>query len=136
MAATTTPPIGPVQSPESPDVDDYIAAAPTSAQPKLRQLRRAIRRAAPQATERISYGMPFYELEGRLVYFAGYKRHVALYAAGHVNDSCAESLARYRTPKGTLRFPIDEPLPEAEIGGLVQFRAKENEGRAISPPTP
>jgi uncharacterized protein YdhG (YjbR/CyaY superfamily) len=135
MATTANPPIGPVQSPESPEVDAYLAAAPTSAQPKLRQLRRAIRRAAPQATERISYGMPFYELEGRLVYFAGYERHVALYAAGHVIDSCAEPLARYRAPKGTLRFPIDQPLPEAEIGRLVQFRVKENQGRAISPPT-
>ncbi len=112
------------------DVDEYIAAAPRPAQPKLTQLRRAIRGEAPNAIERISYGMPFYECHGRLVYFAGYEGHVALYAAGHAVDACAEGLAPYRTPKGTLRFPVDQPLPVALIRKLVKFRVRENEASA------
>lgn len=116
------------------DVDAYIAAAPASAQASLRQLRRAIQSAAPKAVERISYGMPFYELEGRLVYFAGYKGHVALYAAGHAVDAAAEDLAPYRAPKGTLRFPNDQQLPVGLIQKLVRYRVKENLANAKSLP--
>ena len=87
-------------------VDAYIAAAPRAAQPHLRRLRDVIKGAAPKAEEKISYGMPFYEYHGRLVYFAAFKKHVGLYAVGE-----AKGLQRYFYGASTLRFPFGEPLP-------------------------
>ena len=103
-------------------VDGYIAAAPKEAQPHLRRLRQIINSAAPKAKEALSYGIPFYEYHGRLIYFAGYKKHVALYPAGE-----AKGLERYLAVKSTLRFPLDEPLPVAKIGSLVRARVKERD---------
>jgi len=111
-------------------VDEYMAAAPKEAQPLLRQLRKTIKAAAPDAVERISYGMPHYEHRGRLVYFAAFKNHIGLYPAGYA-DKYPE-MKRYLAGAGTLRFPIGEPLPVALIAKLVKTRVKENEdaGRA------
>jgi uncharacterized protein YdhG (YjbR/CyaY superfamily) len=111
-------------------VDAYIAAAPTQAQPILRQLRDVIKAAAPKAEERISYGMPSYEHHGRLVYFAAFKNHVGLYAVGQAHDSYAKELSGYLTGKSTARFPIGRPLPIASIRKVVQARVKENEAQA------
>ena len=107
------------------DVDAYIAAAPKEAQPRLRQLRQVIKSAAPKALEKISYGIPFYEYHGRLIYFAGYKKHLALYPAQD-----AKGLERYQAAKGTLRFPLDEPLPITKIRSLVRARVKERDAKA------
>ena len=106
-------------------VDSYIAAAPKDAQPLLHQLRKTIKAAAPDAVERISYGMPHYEYKGRLVYFAAFKNHVGLYPAGDA-DKYPE-VKRYVAGAGTLRFPLGEPLPAGLIGKLVKTRVKENE---------
>ena len=114
----------------SPEVDAYIAAAPKAAQPLLRELRRIIRSSAPLAEERISYRMPYYHLHGRLVYFAAHKNHVGLYALGKTYE--AEGLKRYVAAKGTLQFPYDEPLPEAQIARLVKKRVAENREKARS----
>lgn len=108
------------------DVDAYIAAAPKAAQPLLRQLRTTIRRAAPKAEEKISYGIPFYEYRGRLIYFAVFKKHVGIYPAG--DD--AEELKEYLSGRSTLRFPIGEPLPLARITRLVKSRVKQKESKA------
>ncbi|TMC77643.1 MAG: DUF1801 domain-containing protein [Chloroflexi bacterium] len=108
-------------------VDSYIAAAPRDAQPLLRQLRKTIKAAAPDAVERISYGMPHYEHKGRLVYFAAFKTHIGLYPAGYA-DKYPE-MKRYMAGAGTLRFPLGEPLPVALIGKLVKARVKENEAK-------
>lgn len=96
----------------------------------LQQLRRVIRAAAPLAEERISYGMPFYEYRGRLVYFAGYRSHVGLYPVGQAKQIYATELKEYLTGKSTLRFPIGRPLPVALITKVVKARVKENEARA------
>ena len=114
----------------SKEVDAYIAAAPKAAQPKLRQLRKIIRASAPGATERLSYRMPYYDLHGRLVYFGVHTNHVGLYALGQTAELAAEGLSRYVASKGTLQFPLDEPLPEAEIAKLVKRRVAENEAAA------
>ena len=106
-------------------VDAYIAAAPRAAQPHLRRLRDVIKGAAPKAEEKISYGMPFYEYRGRLLYFAAFKKHVGLYAVGE-----AKGLQKYFYGASTLRFPFDEPLPAAQISKLVKARVKENEAKA------
>jgi uncharacterized protein YdhG (YjbR/CyaY superfamily) len=112
---------------DSIQVDAYIAAAPVSAQPILRQLRSVIKAAAPKAEERISYGMPSYEYHGRLVYFAAFKNHVGLYAVGQEQDSYAKELSGYLSGKSTARFPIGQPLPIALIRKVVKARVKENE---------
>jgi uncharacterized protein YdhG (YjbR/CyaY superfamily) len=113
------------------EVDDYIAAAPTAAQPHLRRLRKLIKAAAPAAEERISYGMPYYDLHGRLVYYAVHTNHVGLYALGKTYE--AEGLKRYVTGKGTLQFRFDEPLPEAEITNLLKKRVAENDAKGRKP---
>lgn len=102
------------------EVDAYIAAAPKAAQPLLRRLRAAIREAAPNAEERISYGIVGYFNPGRLIYFAGHRNHVALYPADD-----AKGLERYLTQRSTLRFPLDQRLPIAKIKALVRRRVKE-----------
>lgn len=118
------------------DVDTYIAAAPEAVQPRLRQLRALIRAEAPNATEKMSYGIPFYEygvkpgtFASRLIYFAVQKNHIALYPAGD-----AQGLEQYLTERSTLRFPLDKPLPVARIRTLVRARVKEREA-ALNAPT-
>ena len=107
------------------EVDAYIAAAPRAAQPLLRQIRALIKENAPNADERISYKMPYYHLNGRLVYFAVHKNHVGLYALGQTHE--AAGLERYVAAKGTLQFRFDEPLPAENIARLIRKRVKENE---------
>ncbi len=100
----------------------------------LRQLRKTIRAAAPNAEERISYGMPFYEQRGRLVYFGGYEHHVALYAAVPSNNLYAAELAKHMAARSTLKFAVGRPLPLALITRVVKARVKENEaGRRQRP---
>ena len=113
----------------SADVDGYIKAAPASVQPQLRQLRALIKSEAPNATEKMSYGIPFYEygpkpgtLASRLIYFAAQKKHIALYPAGD-----AKGLEQFLTERSTLRFPFDRPLPMAKIRALVKRRVREKE---------
>jgi uncharacterized protein YdhG (YjbR/CyaY superfamily) len=110
------------------DVDAYIAAAPKAAQPQLRQLRRVIKEAAPDAEERISYGMPYYRYHGHLIYFAIHSNHIGLYPAGETDK--ATDLKEYVTGRGTFQFPLDRPLPVAKITRLVKRRAKELEAKA------
>lgn len=114
------------------DVDAYIEAAPEGVQPKLRQLRDAIRAEAPEATEKMSYGIPFYEygakpgtFQSRLIYFAAQKTHIAIYPAGG-----AKGLDQYLTERSTLRFPLDKPLPMSKLRALVRTRLKEKKDAA------
>lgn len=104
----------------------YISAAPKASQPKLRQLRATIKRAAPKAEEYISYGMPAYKQNGILVYFAGFKSHVGLYSTPKGNEAFKKELAGYKTGKGSIQFPLDAPLPLTLITKIVKFKIKEN----------
>jgi uncharacterized protein YdhG (YjbR/CyaY superfamily) len=113
---------------EPKDVGSYIAAAPKSAQPLLNQLREVIKSVAPQAKEKISYGMPSYEHRGRLAYFAGYEGHVGLYGVAHVAHEKDPAIAKYLENQSTLRFPVGQKLPVAMIRKLIQERVKQNEG--------
>ena len=116
---------------EPKDVDSYIAAAPKAVQPLLNQLRAVIKSAAPEAKEKISYGMPTYEHRGRLAYFAGYEGHVGLYGVAHVAHEKDAGVAKYLENQSTLRFPVGQKLPVAMIRKLIQERVKQNEaGRA------
>lgn len=103
-------------------VDDYIAAAPKDVQDKLKQLRAAINSVAPDAEEKLSYGMPYYGYKGRLAYFAYAKNHVGLYVPPPVIDDHAAELKKYETAKATVRFPLSEDLPIPLIKKLVKAR--------------
>ena len=106
-------------------VDAYIAAAPNAAQPRLRQLRKLIKQAAPKAEERLSYGMPYYEHAGRLIYFSGFKNHIGVYPVGEAAKH--KALNKYMTGRGTYRFPLDQPMPMDLIRELIEARLKKNE---------
>ena len=112
---------------EAHSVDDYIAAQPEAVQPILRQVRKAILKALPKADEVISYQMPTYVLKGRrLLYFAAWKQHYSLYAAtAKVVARFREELAPYKIEKGTIRFPLSQPVPVSLIERIARFRAKE-----------
>lgn len=108
-------------------VEEYIAAQPEPVAGRLREVRKAIRKALPKAEEVISYKMPAYRVHGRIaLYIGGWKEHYALYPAGGlVADAFRQELARYEVSKGTIRFPLSEPVPVKLIGDIAKFRAKE-----------
>lgn len=107
-------------------VDGYIEHAPKEAQEKLNQLRKIIKEAAPEATEKISYGMPYYELNGRLAYFGYAKNHIGLYPMAAGVEYFKTLSSDYETSKGTIKFPLDKPLPEVLISKLIDNRAVIN----------
>jgi uncharacterized protein YdhG (YjbR/CyaY superfamily) len=108
-------------------VDEYIASQPEAAQGILGRVRSAIRAAVPAAEETISYQIPTYKLHGLAVLsFAGWKRHYSLYpAGGRLVAAFADELAAYEVEKGTIRFPLDQPVPVKLIGRIAKFRAQE-----------
>jgi len=108
-------------------VDDYIAVQPVAAQIILERVRGAIRKAVPGAEETISYQMPAYKLPGGpVLYFAGWKKHYSLYPAStELVAAFKEDLAPYEVKKGTIRFPLSEPVPVKLIERIAKFRAKE-----------
>lgn len=112
-------------------VSAYIAAAPKEAQTMLREIRAAIRNAAPQATERISYRMPYYAYKGRLAYFAAFKDHVSFFVmpSPTVYAPFAKQIKKYKTGKATLQFPIGTKVPTVLIKKIVKVRVKQNETR-------
>lgn len=110
------------------NVDEYIAAASEAARPMLNELREAIRAAAPDADERISYGMPYYHLHGRLAYFQAHARHIGLYAFA-LEDARAVGLEKHMSAKSTLQFPLDQPLPLASLRRLIKERVRTNEAK-------
>ena len=108
-------------------VGDYIAAHPPAAQRALTRVRSAIRRGTPGAEEVISYQIPAYKLDGRAVlYFAGWKQHYSLYpSTKRLVAAFKDDLARFQVSKGTIRFPLSEPVPVALIAAIARFRATE-----------
>jgi uncharacterized protein YdhG (YjbR/CyaY superfamily) len=106
-------------------VDEYIAAQPPAVRPKLEQVRAAIRRAVPEAVEGIGYRMPGYKLRGKpMLYFAGFKEHYSLFAAsGTFFAALEEELSGYELRKGTVHFPLTEPVPVKLISRIAKLRA-------------
>ena len=110
------------------DVPEYVGAAPKETRAQLRELRKLVKAAVPKAVESIGYGMPYYKHNGRpLTGFAAYKEHVSVFALP-VHEHKAET-KRYIAAKGTLHFPIGEPMPTALLTKLVKERAKLNEAK-------
>lgn len=109
-------------------VDDYISDFPDKIREILGAFRREILTAAPDAFEHFSYGMPAYKLCGKpLVYFAAYRRHIGFYALPSGHSAFRDELLAYKKGKGSVQFPIDEPMPFELIRRMVQFRKAENE---------
>ena len=112
-------------------VDKYIASHPGAVQRVLKRVRSTIRKAAPGANEMISYGIPTFKLRGRpVLYFAGWSQHYSLYpSSAHLVAAFKDELARYEVSKGTIRFPLSEPVPVKLIERIAKFRAKDVAGR-------
>jgi uncharacterized protein YdhG (YjbR/CyaY superfamily) len=106
-------------------VDEYIAAQPKDVAEKLSQIRAIVKNEAPQATEKISYGMPYYSLNGRLLYFRAHAHHIGLYPMAATVKHFEKELADYHTSKGTVQLPLNKPLPLGLIRKIVHFRAEE-----------
>jgi uncharacterized protein YdhG (YjbR/CyaY superfamily) len=110
-------------------VDEYIAEFPPATQEVLERLRALIRASAPEATETISYAIPTFDLRGRhLVHFAGYERHVGFYPTGRGIERFKEQLQPYKRGKGSVQFPLDQPIPEDLIRRIVESRVEETIG--------
>ncbi|MFT3794307.1 iron chaperone [Flavobacterium sp.] len=114
------------------NIDAYIAFFPEATQKILQQVRQTIQKAAPGAKEKISYAMPAFELNGNLVYFAAYDKHIGFYALPSGNAAFQKELSRYKMGKGSIQFPIDQPMPLALIAKIVAFRVQENLEKAKS----
>jgi len=108
------------------NIDEYILNFPIETRRLLIQVRETIRDAAPKAEEAISYGMPAFKLNGMLVFFAGYKNHIGFYPTSSGIAAFKKELSVYKGAKGSVQFPLDEPLPLKLIAKIVKFRAKEN----------
>jgi len=107
-------------------VDEYIAAFPENVQTILERMRHTVRDAAPQAEETISYQMPAFKLNGILVWFAAFKNHIGFYPTTSAIEAFKEKLSDYEVSKGTVRFPMNEPIPFDLVEEMVRFRVKEN----------
>lgn len=117
---TTTKPVS---------VDEYISGFPADVQIVMQEVRAAIKGAAPGAEECIAYAMPAYKLNGPLVYFAGYKNHVGFYATPTGHEAFKKELSKYKEGKGSVQFPLDQPIPLKLIEKIVKFRVKENRNK-------
>ena len=112
------------------DIDEYIASFPKDIQEILEKLRRTIRKAAPDAEEKISYQMPTFALQGNLVHFAAYKKHIGFYPTPTGIEAFKKELSAYEGAKGSVKFPLDKPIPFDIISKIVTYRVKENLKRA------
>ena len=112
------------------DIDAYIADFPPDVRKILIKMRQTIRKAAPAADEKVSYMMPAFVLNGPLVYFAAFEKHVSFFPTSSGVEKFARELAAYETSKGTVRFPLGRPIPYGLIAKIVKFRVKENRARA------
>jgi uncharacterized protein YdhG (YjbR/CyaY superfamily) len=106
-------------------IDEYIDRCAPQAQPILRRVRATIAKAAPEATETISYGMPAFKLRRIVVYFAAFKHHIGLYPPVKGDVSLEKAVTPYAGEKGNLRFPIEQKIPSALISRIVKFRATQ-----------
>ncbi len=113
-------------------IDAYIAGFPPDIRDILERIRSIVRAAAPDAQETIKYQMPTFTLQGNLVHFAAFKNHIGLYPTPTGIETFRAELAPYESGKGSIRFPLDQPIPYALIGEIVKFRVQENMDRAAA----
>ena len=108
-------------------IDEYIAPFSKNIQSSLEEIRQTIREAAPEAKEVISYKMPAFKQNGILVWFAAFKNHIGFFPKASATEAFKNKLASYQISKGTIRFPLNEPLPLNLIKEIVKFRVKEDQ---------
>ncbi|MFN2147424.1 MAG: iron chaperone [Anaerolineales bacterium] len=113
-------------------IDEYIARYPLPVRKKLNQIRQLVKELAPEATEKISYRMPTFFLNGNVVHFAAYTRHIGLYPTSSGTAHFASELTPYKHSKGAIQFPLDEELPLGLIRRIVEFRVAENRKKSLS----
>lgn len=113
-------------------IDEYIASAPPEVRPVLEEIRRTIHDAAPDAQEMISYRMPAFTLNGVLMYFAAFKKHIGLFPPVQGDARLEKAVSPYAGPKGNLQLPLDEPIPYGLIRRIVQLRVKLNSAKAAA----
>jgi uncharacterized protein YdhG (YjbR/CyaY superfamily) len=107
-------------------VDEYVASFPPSTKALLQEFRKTIKSAAPGAEELISYNMPAFKLNGMLVWYAAYKKHIGFYPKTSVIEAFKKELSIFKGAKGSIQFPIDKPLPLNLVGKIVKYRVREN----------
>lgn len=107
-------------------IDEYIAGFPPELQEILQKIRSAIREAAPEAQESITYAIPTFKWHGRLIYFAAFKNHISVYPAPRDHPQWREELSAYKGGKGTVQFPLNKPIPYDLIRRMTEFRVQEN----------
>ena len=107
-------------------IDEYIAQFPDDVQPILQKVRAVIKDSAPGATEKISYQMPAFYLKGTLVWFGGHKHHIGFYPTGTGIEAFKKELSAYKSSKGAVQFPMDQPIPYELISKIVKFRVAQN----------
>lgn len=112
------------------NIDQYITNFPKEVQQILSEVRTTIQKAAPEASEKISYAMPTFYLDGNLVHFAAYKHHIGFYPAPSGLKAFEEEISQYKNSKGAVQFPIDQKMPLALITKIVKFRVEENKLKA------
>lgn len=110
----------------SASVDEYLSKFPQEMRQKLQEIRAAIKTAAPEAEERISYQMPAYFWKGILVYFGGFKDHVSFFPTNSGVEAFQKELKKYKLSNGTIQLPLDQPIPVDLIQRIVKFRIEEN----------
>ncbi len=107
-------------------IDEYLDSFPPKVKKLLQAVRRTIHKAAPEATEKISYQIPTFYLNRNLVHFAAFSDHISFFPTSSGIAAFKKELKNYKTAKGTVQFPLDKPLPLALIARIVKFRVKEN----------
>jgi uncharacterized protein YdhG (YjbR/CyaY superfamily) len=112
------------------NIDEYIAGFPPDIQAILRKIRAIIREAAPGSEEAIKYQLPTFTLNGNLVHFGAFKKHIGFYPTPSGTEKFRNELSVYQGAKGSVRFPLDKPIPYDLITQIVKFRVKENQARA------
>ena len=117
---------------KDPRIDAYLAGLPPKARAALRKIRAVLRRLAPTAQETISYRMPAYRGHGMILYFAAFEHHIGLFPPVRGDGRLNDALARYRGPKGNLRFPLDTPLPMALIERVAKVRVTQDRRKSMA----
>src|SRR5713226_4149473 len=117
------------QKKQSKTIDEYIRTFPEDVQRILEKMRQTIRKAAPEAVEAISYQIPTFKLNGNLVHFAAFKKHIGFYPTPSGIEAFRKELSPYKGAKGSVQFPIEKPIPYGLVKRIVIFRMKENQGR-------
>jgi uncharacterized protein YdhG (YjbR/CyaY superfamily) len=114
------------------NIDEYIANFPVNIQKILQEIRVTIQKAAPEASEKISYAMPTFVLEGNLVHFAAFKKHVGFYSTPSGTTQFQQEILAYKHAKGSIQFPLEKPMPFDLIAQIVKFRVEENLAKAAA----